>query len=71
MHAVSMEWIMSVMCTTGEILLGWHSMGESSGYSLCFSGNLLKKYFIPHHIICCVSMQGSYVLKGNLLHKHL
>jgi hypothetical protein len=40
LQAVSMEWIMSAMCTTGEILLGWHSMGENSGYSLYFSENL-------------------------------
>jgi len=31
-----MEWIMSAKCRTGEILLGGHSMGKNSGYSLYF-----------------------------------
>jgi hypothetical protein len=37
---VSKESIMSAKCRSGEILLGLHPMGESSGGSLGYSGNL-------------------------------
>ena len=65
-----MECIMSVMCRTGEILLGWHSMGEKSGRSLHFSGNVRKiiSYCMMQFL---VSVCKVAVLKGNLLHKQL
>jgi hypothetical protein len=66
---VSKESITSAKCRSGEILLGWHAMGERSGGSLGYSGNLGKT--ISYCIIICVRIQGIYVLKGNLLQKQL
>jgi len=37
---VSRELFMSAKCRSGEIILGWHPMGESSGGSSGYSGNL-------------------------------
>jgi hypothetical protein len=37
---VSKESFMSAKCRSGKILLGWHPIGESSGGSLGYSGNL-------------------------------
>ena len=57
---VSKKSFMSAKCRSGGILFGGHPMGESSGGSLGYCGNLRK--MISNCIIICVSMQGSYVL---------
>jgi hypothetical protein len=53
LQAVSMEWIRSANCVTGDILLGWHSMGRNSGYSLRFLEIYEKRisYCIIHFVV--------------------